>query len=72
MVVPTRAKINFGFALALTFLAVISVFTCRESLRSMRAVRWVKRPGKHCGYCDFLSVCLGDKQRAQDTLVRMT
>jgi CHASE3 domain sensor protein len=41
MVVPTRTKINLGFGLALTFLAVISVFTYRESLRSIEAVRWV-------------------------------
>jgi CRISPR/Cas system-associated exonuclease Cas4 (RecB family) len=36
------------------------------------AGKFYKRPGKHCGYCDFLSVCLGDKQRAQETLVRIT
>jgi hypothetical protein len=41
MVVPTRTKINLGFALALTFLAVMSVFTYRESLRSIEAVRVV-------------------------------
>ncbi|MGD0011463.1 MAG: PAS domain S-box protein [Terriglobia bacterium] len=41
MVVPTRTKINLGFGLALTFLAVISVFTYRESLRSIQAVHWV-------------------------------
>jgi hypothetical protein len=41
MVVPTRTKINLGFGLALTFLAVICVFTYRESWRSMQATRWV-------------------------------
>jgi putative RecB family exonuclease len=30
-----------------------------------------KRPGKHCGYCDFLPVCLGDKKKAQETFVRI-
>ena len=42
MVVPTCTKINIGFGLALTFLAVVSVFTYRETLRSMQAVRWVE------------------------------
>jgi PAS domain S-box-containing protein len=41
MVIPTRTKINLGFGLALTLLGVISVFTYRESLRSMQAARWV-------------------------------
>jgi hypothetical protein len=35
------------------------------------AGKFYKRPGKHCGYCDFLPVCLGDKKRAQDTLVKI-
>lgn len=35
------------------------------------AVKFYKRPGKHCGYCDFLPVCLGDKKKAQETLVRI-
>lgn len=33
--------------------------------------KFYKRPGKHCRYCDFLPVCLGDKQAAQETLVRI-
>src|SRR2546427_5684391 len=35
------------------------------------AGKFYKRPGKHCAYCDFLPVCLGDKKKAQDTLVRI-
>jgi hypothetical protein len=31
-----------------------------------------KRPGKHCAYCDFLPLCMGDKQKAQDSLVQIT
>ena len=31
-----------------------------------------KRPGKHCAYCDFLPLCMGDKQKAQDLLVQIT
>jgi len=27
------------------------------------AGKFYKRPGKHCGYCDFLPVCLGDKRK---------
>jgi PD-(D/E)XK nuclease superfamily len=30
-----------------------------------------KRPGKWCRQCDFLPVCLGDKRKAQQTLVRI-
>jgi CRISPR/Cas system-associated exonuclease Cas4 (RecB family) len=36
------------------------------------AGKFYKRPGKHCGYCDFLPVCLGDKKKVQETLVRIT
>jgi hypothetical protein len=35
------------------------------------AGRFYKRSGKHCGYCDFLPVCLGDKKMAQETLVKI-
>ena len=34
--------------------------------------KFYKRPGKHCAYCDFLPVCLGDRQKVQETLVRIT
>jgi putative RecB family exonuclease len=36
------------------------------------AGKFYKRAGKHCGYCDFLPVCVGDKQRVQETLARIT
>ena len=35
------------------------------------AAKFYKRPGKHCAWCDFLPVCLGDKKKARDTLVRI-
>src|SRR5438876_209743 len=35
------------------------------------AGKFYKRPGKHCAWCDFLPMCLGDKKKAQDTLVRI-
>src|SRR5947209_10451332 len=35
------------------------------------AAKFYKRPGKHCAWCDFLPVCLGNKRKAQDTLVRI-
>src|SRR2546425_267378 len=35
------------------------------------AGKFYKRPGKHCAWCDFLPVCLGDKKNVQDTLVRI-
>ncbi len=30
-----------------------------------------KRPGRHCGMCDFLPVCLRDKQAIEKTLIRV-
>lgn len=36
------------------------------------AGKFYKRPGKHCGYCDFLPVCLGDKKKVGETLVKIT
>jgi CRISPR/Cas system-associated exonuclease Cas4 (RecB family) len=38
----------------------------------IQAGKFYKRPGKHCSYCDFLPVCLGDKKRAEETLVRIS
>ena len=35
------------------------------------AGKFYKRPGKHCAYCDFLPLCMGDKQKAQDSLVQI-
>jgi CRISPR/Cas system-associated exonuclease Cas4 (RecB family) len=35
------------------------------------AGKFYKRPGKQCGYCDFLPVCLGNEKRAQETLLRI-
>jgi hypothetical protein len=28
--------------------------------------------GKYSGYCDFLPVCLGDKKKVQETLLKIT
>jgi RecB family exonuclease len=36
------------------------------------AGKFYKRPGKHCAYCDFLPVCMGDRKKAQEALVRIT
>jgi len=33
--------------------------------------KFYKRIGKHCSYCDYLPVCLGDEKKAQETLVRI-
>ncbi len=33
--------------------------------------KFYKRPGKWCAYCDFLPVCLGDKKRVRETLVKI-
>jgi CRISPR/Cas system-associated exonuclease Cas4 (RecB family) len=37
----------------------------------IQAGKFYKRPGKHCAYCDFLPVCLGDRKEAQETLVKI-
>ena len=34
--------------------------------------KFYKRPGKWCSYCDYLPVCLGDKKKVQETLVKIT
>jgi CRISPR/Cas system-associated exonuclease Cas4 (RecB family) len=44
----------------------------RLVLDDIAAGKFYKRPGKHCRYCDFLPVCLGDKQKVHETLVRIT
>lgn len=33
--------------------------------------RFYKRPGKWCGQCDYLPICLGDHEQAQKTLVQV-
>ena len=35
------------------------------------AGRFFKRVGRHCGWCDYLPVCLRDKERAEETLVQI-
>lgn len=32
--------------------------------------RFYRRPGKHCSWCDFLPICLGDNERVAATLAR--
>ena len=43
----------------------------RIASEDVAAGKFYKRPGKHCGYCDFLPVCLGDKKKVQETLVKI-
>ena len=35
------------------------------------AGHFYKRPGKWCSWCDYLPVCLGDKQKTKETLVQI-
>jgi putative RecB family exonuclease len=49
-----------------------------EYLKKVRMVsddiaagKFYKRTGKHCSYCDFLPVCVGDRKKAQETLVKI-
>jgi CRISPR/Cas system-associated exonuclease Cas4 (RecB family) len=44
----------------------------RLVLDDIAAGKFYKRPGKHCRYCDFLPMCVGNQQKVQDTLVRIT
>jgi hypothetical protein len=39
--------------------------------REIKAGHFYKRPGKWCSWCDYLPVCLGDKQKVKQTLVRI-
>ncbi len=41
-------------------------YVCQE----IAAGRFYKRPGRWCGYCDFLPVCMGNQAKADETLVR--
>ena len=43
----------------------------RFVLDDITAGKFYKRPGKHCRYCDFLPVCLGDEQKAKEMLVKI-
>jgi RecB family exonuclease len=50
-----------------------------EYLKKIRLVsgdiaagKFYKRTGKHCSYCDFLPVCVGDQKKAKEMLVRIT
>jgi CRISPR/Cas system-associated exonuclease Cas4 (RecB family) len=38
---------------------------------AVTAGHFYKRPGRWCGYCDFLPVCLGDEQKTRETLVQV-
>jgi len=44
----------------------------RLVLDDIGAGKFYKRPGKHCRYCDFLPVCVGDQQKVKETLIRIT
>lgn len=37
--------------------------------REITAGRFYKRPGMWCAWCDYLPVCLGDRRKADETLV---
>jgi CRISPR/Cas system-associated exonuclease Cas4 (RecB family) len=39
--------------------------------REIAAGHFYKRPGSWCAWCDFLSVCLGDQRKAEETLVQI-
>lgn len=39
--------------------------------REIKAGVFFKTSGVHCNWCDFLPVCLGDKEKAEETLVKV-
>src|SRR5262245_61062192 len=39
--------------------------------REIKAGHFYKRPGKHCSWCDYLPMCLGDARKVQETLVKV-
>lgn len=39
--------------------------------REISARRFYKRPGLWCAWCDYLPVCLGEKRKVQENLVRI-
>ncbi len=43
----------------------------RMVAEDIEAGRFYKRPGKHCGWCDFLPVCLGERKAVEETLVQI-
>jgi len=40
--------------------------------REIHSRRFYKRTGKWCGWCDYLPVCVRDKRKVEETLVRMS
>jgi len=39
--------------------------------REIKAGNFYKRSGKHCSWCDYLPICLGDARKTQETLVQV-
>ena len=39
--------------------------------REIQAEHFYKRPGMLCAWCDYLPVCLGDKETTKETLVQV-
>ena len=39
--------------------------------REIAAGHFYKRPGMWCSWCDFLPVCLGDRKKVEETLVKV-
>lgn len=39
--------------------------------QAIDAGHFYKRPGKWCGWCDYLPVCMGDRKKSDETLIRV-
>ncbi len=39
--------------------------------KEIKAGQFYKRSGKHCSWCDYLPLCLGQTEKAQETLVQV-
>lgn len=47
------------------------LWKARLVAHEIEAGRFFKRPGLWCNWCDFLPVCLGNEEEAEETLVRI-
>jgi len=39
--------------------------------KEIKAGEFYKRPGKHCSWCDYLPICLRDKRKMEETLIKV-
>jgi CRISPR/Cas system-associated exonuclease Cas4 (RecB family) len=65
-------RIEWHFAERSTEDRIEYVEKVRLVAADIAAGKFYKRPGKHCAYCDFLPLCMGDMQKAEESLVQIS